>query len=88
MRLLFLGDIVGKAGRDAVLRELPYLRRALDIDFAVVNAENAAHGFGLTASIANELFDAGADVLVAGSASFKGGPDHYAANIAALRQAG
>ncbi|MFO1236678.1 MAG: TIGR00282 family metallophosphoesterase [Alphaproteobacteria bacterium] len=67
MRLLFLGDIVGKAGRDAVLRELPYLRRALDIDFAVVNAENAAHGFGLTASIANELFDAGADVLTTGN---------------------
>ncbi|BCW90355.1 2',3'-cyclic-nucleotide 2'-phosphodiesterase [Alphaproteobacteria bacterium SO-S41] len=67
MRILFLGDIVGKSGRDAVLRELPYLRRALDTDFVVVNAENAAHGFGLTAQIAAELFDAGADVLTTGN---------------------
>lgn len=67
MRLLFLGDIVGKAGRDAALRELPFLRRALDVDFTVVNAENAAHGFGLTAQIAAELFDAGADVLTTGN---------------------
>ncbi len=67
MRLLFLGDIVGKAGRDAVVRELPHLRRLLDIDFAIVNSENAAHGFGLTASIANDLFDAGADVLTTGN---------------------
>lgn len=67
MRLLFLGDIVGKAGRDAVLRELPLLRRQLDIDFAVVNAENSAHGYGLTATIANEVFDAGADVITTGN---------------------
>ncbi len=67
MRLLFLGDIVGKAGRDAVVRELPLLRRELDIDFAVVNAENSAHGFGLTSTIANDIFDAGADVLTTGN---------------------
>ena len=53
MKLLFLGDIVGKSGRDAVVRELPILRRTLGIDFAVVNAENAAHGFGLTPAIAS-----------------------------------
>ncbi len=67
MRILFLGDIVGKSGREAVLRELPMLRRTLDLDFAVVNAENAAHGFGLTAAIANEVFDAGADVITTGN---------------------
>ncbi len=67
MRLLFLGDIVGRSGRDAVLRELPRLRDDLAVDFAVVNAENAAHGFGLTPQIANELFDAGADVLTTGN---------------------
>ena len=67
MRILFLGDIVGKAGRDAVLRELPALRRSLDLDFCVVNAENAAHGYGLTASIANDVFDAGADVITTGN---------------------
>ncbi len=65
--MLFLGDIVGKSGRDAVLRELPHLRRTLGIDFAIVNAENAAHGFGLTAAIANDVFDAGADVITTGN---------------------
>lgn len=67
MNLLFLGDIVGKSGRDAVLRELPRLRSALAIDFAIVNAENAAHGFGLTEKIAAEVFDAGADVITTGN---------------------
>lgn len=67
MRMLFLGDIVGKSGRDAVLRELPHLRRTLGIDFAIVNAENAAHGFGLTAAIANDVFDVGADVITTGN---------------------
>lgn len=67
MNLLFLGDIVGKSGREAVLRELPRLKTALAIDFTVVNAENAAHGFGLTPAIANEVFDAGADVLTTGN---------------------
>jgi 2',3'-cyclic-nucleotide 2'-phosphodiesterase len=67
MRLIFLGDVVGRSGRDAVVRELPRLRSALEADFAVVNAENAAHGFGLTPAIAADLFDAGADVLTTGN---------------------
>lgn len=67
MRLLFLGDIVGRTGRDAVIERLPRLREQLGVDFTVINAENAAHGFGLTAKICEELFDAGADCLTTGN---------------------
>lgn len=67
MRLLFLGDIVGRAGREAVMRELPGLRRALDVEFAAVNGENAAGGFGITQKICDELFDAGADAITLGN---------------------
>jgi len=67
MRLLFLGDVVGRAGRDAVVAALPGLRQALAVDFAIVNAENAAHGFGLTPEIGRALFAAGADVLTLGN---------------------
>jgi metallophosphoesterase (TIGR00282 family) len=67
MRLLFLGDVVGRAGRDAVVAALPGLRARLRLDLVVVNAENAAHGFGLTPEIARALFAAGADVLTLGN---------------------
>ncbi len=67
MRLLFLGDVVGRAGRDAVTAALPSLRARLRAEFVIVNAENAAHGFGLTPEIARALFAAGADVLTLGN---------------------
>ncbi|MFP3944359.1 MAG: YmdB family metallophosphoesterase, partial [Alphaproteobacteria bacterium] len=67
MKLLFLGDIVGKPGRDAVLAHLPRLRRRLEPDFVIANAENAAHGFGLTEKICNALFDAGVHVITSGN---------------------
>ena len=67
MRILFLGDIVGRAGRDAVAAMLPELRARLGIDLAVVNAENASHGFGLAPEMARALFAAGADVLTLGN---------------------
>ncbi|NWH07274.1 MAG: YmdB family metallophosphoesterase [Alphaproteobacteria bacterium] len=70
MRLLFLGDIVGRSGRDAVVEQLPRLRAGLGIDFAVVNAENAAGGFGITRDICRDLFDAGADVISTGNHVF------------------
>ena len=70
MRLLFLGDVVGRAGRHVVQEKLPDLRRRLSLDFVVVNAENAAHGFGITGKIAGELFEAGADVLTLGNHSW------------------
>lgn len=67
MRILFLGDVVGRAGREAVTDQLPRLRQRLSIDFAVVNAENAAGGYGLTAAIAQDLYGAGADCLTTGN---------------------
>ncbi len=67
MRILFLGDVLGRAGRNAVSRLLPHLRNRYSIDFAIVNGENAAGGFGVTESICNELFDAGADVITTGN---------------------
>lgn len=67
MRLAFLGDVVGKSGRQAVIRHLPGLREDLNLDFVVVNAENAAGGFGITEKTATELYDAGADVLTLGN---------------------
>ena len=51
MKILFLGDIVGRAAREAVIDELPTLRRDKDIDFVVVNGENSAGGFGITETI-------------------------------------
>lgn len=70
MNLLFLGDIVGRCGRQAVIGALPGLRERLKLDFVVVNAENSAAGFGVTASIANELFAAGCDCITLGDHAF------------------
>ena len=70
MRLAFFGDVVGRAGRRAVSQYLPRLRSDLKLDAVVVNAENAAGGFGITAGTADELFTAGADVLTLGNHSF------------------
>ncbi|HSM18982.1 MAG TPA: TIGR00282 family metallophosphoesterase [Hyphomicrobiales bacterium] len=67
MRLLFLGDVVGRSGRQALARTLPDLRRSLDADFVVVNGENAAGGFGITEDIFNEFIDLGADVVTLGN---------------------
>ena len=67
MRILFLGDIVGRVGREAVAAQLPRLREELAVDLAVVNAENASHGFGLAPEMARVLFAAGADVLTLGN---------------------
>lgn len=67
IKLLFLGDIVGKSGREAVMKTLPDLKRELSPDCIVVNAENAAHGFGVTKSIADDLFQAGVHVITTGN---------------------
>jgi len=67
MRLVFLGDVVGRRGREAVLETLPRLRADLDPDLTVVNAENAAAGFGLTVRIAEEFLAAGVDVVTTGN---------------------
>lgn len=67
MRILFLGDLVGRTGRDAAAAALPGLRDHLRLDLVVVNAENASHGFGLAPEMARVLFAAGADVLTLGN---------------------
>jgi len=66
MRIAYFGDVVGRPGRQAVLDHLPGLKTQLSLDFAIVNAENAAGGFGLTGNIAEEFFAAGADCLTLG----------------------
>lgn len=70
MRLAFFGDVVGRTGRNGVSEHLPGLRRRLGLDFVVVNAENAAGGFGISEATARELFDAGADCLTLGNHSW------------------
>jgi metallophosphoesterase (TIGR00282 family) len=67
LRILFLGDIVGRSGRDGVIAALPALRRDLALDLVVVNGENASHGFGLAPAMADALFAAGADVITLGN---------------------
>jgi metallophosphoesterase (TIGR00282 family) len=67
MRLLFIGDIVGKAGRIAVLDALPTLRTRFSIDFVIINGENAAGGVGITEKICRELIEAGADAVTLGN---------------------
>lgn len=66
MRVLFLGDVMGRAGRQAVVDTLPGLREKYELDFVVVNADNAAGGFGITEDILTSLIDAGADVVTGG----------------------
>lgn len=67
MRILFIGDVVGRPGRDVVTTELARLRETLALDFTVINAENAAGGFGITRAVVDELFASGADVLTSGN---------------------
>lgn len=67
MNLLFLGDIIGRAGREVVQLELPRLRDELKLDLVIANGENAAGGFGLTRAIAEEFFAAGIDVISTGN---------------------
>ena len=67
MRFLFLGDIMGRTGREAVVAQMPDLRRKLDLDLVVVNGENAAHGFGISETIAKELFASGVDCITTGN---------------------
>jgi 2',3'-cyclic-nucleotide 2'-phosphodiesterase len=70
MRLLFLGDVVGRPGRVAVSEHLPELKRRWALDCVVINGENAAGGFGITEAICDELLAAGADAITLGNHSF------------------
>jgi len=66
LKLLFLGDIVGRPGRDIVVDRLPGLRRERAIDFVIANVENAAAGAGITGSIAKSLLESGVDAITLG----------------------
>ena len=70
-RILFCGDLVGPAGRRALLRLLPALRERHDPTFVVVNGENVAGGFGITPEIADELLAAGVDVITLGNHAYR-----------------
>src|SRR5881227_4074195 len=70
MRILFIGDIVGRSGRAVVLAHLPGLVRDWKLDFVAINGENAAGGFGITEPIYRELIDAGADAVTLGNHSW------------------
>lgn len=67
MKILFIGDIVGRSGRDAVRDYLPLLRSRLSLDVVIANGENSAHGFGHTPKICDDLFDYGVDVITSGN---------------------
>ena len=67
MNILFIGDIFGSAGRRIVREHIGYLRELHKVELVIINAENAAGGFGVTPQIAEDLFDLGADVLTTGN---------------------
>ena len=70
MRLLFIGDIVGRAGRKVLLEKLPGMRKRYALDFVIVNGENAAGGFGITEAILGDFLEAGADCVTLGNHAF------------------
>ena len=70
IRLLFIGDVVGRSGRAAVLEQVPILRARWELDFVIVNGENAAGGFGLTESLFEEFLSAGVDAVTLGNHAF------------------
>src|SRR6266702_7327842 len=67
MNILMVGDVYGEPGRQAITKLVPRLRQEHAIDFCVVNVENAAGGFGVTAPIARQILEAGADVMTSGN---------------------
>jgi 2',3'-cyclic-nucleotide 2'-phosphodiesterase len=67
MNILFIGDIIGRPGREVVEAELPRIRERLKLDFVIANGENAAGGFGLTRAVAEDLFACGIDCLTSGN---------------------
>ena len=66
MKILFIGDVVGRAGRDALKAHLPSLREKLDTDFVIVNADNASHGRGITVKVFKEFLELGIDCVTGG----------------------
>ena len=67
MKIVFIGDIVGKEARQKLIESIPKIKKEYELDVLIVNAENAAAGFGLTKKIANQLLDAGVDAITLGN---------------------
>ncbi len=67
MRILFVGDIMGRAGREALEKYLPQLKEDLNVDVAIVNGENAAHGRGITEKFCAQFYEWGTDVITTGN---------------------
>jgi metallophosphoesterase (TIGR00282 family) len=67
MRILFIGDIMGRSGREALEKHLPTLKKKLAPDFIIVNGENAAHGTGITVKICKEFYEIGVDCITTGN---------------------
>lgn len=67
MKIIYCGDVVARAGREVVLKNLSYLRTQYQADLIIVNVENAAHGFGVTPGICRDFIEKGADVLITGN---------------------
>jgi 2',3'-cyclic-nucleotide 2'-phosphodiesterase len=70
LRILFVGDVVGRSGRDAIAEYLPGMVKDWSLDLVVVNGENSAGGFGITEAIYNEFIEAGADAVTLGNHSW------------------
>ncbi len=70
MKILYCGDVVGRPGREAVLKNVSDLKKQYKIDAVIVNAENAAHGFGLTPAICRDLLAHGVDAITTGNHVF------------------
>lgn len=67
MRLLYMGDVVGRSGRDVIAGRMAEIRERLSPDFIVANGENSAHGFGITPRICEDFFAMGVDVVTLGN---------------------
>jgi metallophosphoesterase (TIGR00282 family) len=67
MRILFIGDVIGRPGRDAVAAHLPDLKAQLEPDVVILNGENSAHGFGITPKICEEFYGYGVDIITTGN---------------------
>lgn len=67
MKILYCGDVVGRSGRNAIIHHIKEVKEKYGADVVIVNAENAAHGFGLSASIFNDLLNAGVDMVTTGN---------------------
>lgn len=81
MRILMIGDIIGKPGRQALEELLPGLRQELDVDLVIANVENAASGFGITSTVGKQILATGVDVMTSGNHLWdKKGSEEYIAS--------